>query len=663
MCMYIPPTSYSYIRHYTYNTDCKYFTIKLQIYCALRGSACKYTHECLLRLINILQILPEDSHILRLKGHAYDRYEQMKIGEGVKMDYIKLAVLPSHPTHKDRGDRNQLDFLQKYRSCGVESRGVDHYVEPTKLLLRGREKVRVIYGHAGIGKTTLLKQVCRTLAKKEASTEYSEVLYFPLREKKVSQAKHLNELLSYYGSEDQKLDHSAAGQSLIDNKGRNTLFLFDGADEVRELLEKEDTCAFRRILEGDILPKADIIVTSRPGSLPFLQDQSPLFYEIIGFDQASIDSYVCKFFESSPGAGEKMLYELRSRPDLIGGAHIPMNLFIFCSIYQGGGFPPTLTKCYEKYLCNAIMSKSKKRSPVNPSLNHLPDDVKPLLAALGKLAFEGIKTTPPTFVFEEDEVRQAFSSMLKADQTMDESLFKGLLHQHSSKVGYLTSSSFNFSHTTNQEFFCAYHLTQLPDDEQLQFVQKNFSNPNFAIVMRFYSGLTGLSLPQVASFLCHPDPQSSHPESSSQSSSLSSMCDHEDPHVLYIFHSLYESQNTDLSQNIVQQLNQSLQFDLLLTPHDFLAIAFCLSKCTHLRELDFYLKVSSPSLPHLIDILKANCLLQSLSLYVDDLPSPGELSYQSVVCATQFSTVPCFIQGTVQCSTCVLCICLVYCCT
>ena len=580
------------------------------------------------------------------------------------MEYIKLAVLPSNPIHKHRGDRNQLDFLQKYRSCGVESQGVDHYVEPTKLLLRGRKKVQVIYGHAGIGKTTLLKQVCRTLAKKEASTEYSQVLYFPLREKKVSQAKYLRELLSYYGSEDKKLDHSAAGQSLIDNKGRDTLVIFDGADEVRELFEKEDTCAFRKILEGDVLPEADVIVTSRPGSLPFLQDQSPLFYEILGFDQASIDSYVRKFFERSLGAGEKMLDELRSRPDLIGGAHIPMNLFIFCSIYQGSGFPATITKCYEKYLCNAIMSKSKKSSPVNPSLKHLPDDVKPSLAALGKLAFQGMKTTtPPTFVFEEDEVREAFSSMVKADQSMDESLFKGLLHQHSSTVGYLTSSTFNFSHTTNQEFFCAYHLTQLPDDKQLQFVQENFSNPNFAIVMRFYSGLTGLSLPQVASFLCHPDPQSSHPESSSQSSSLPSLCSNDNPHLLYIFHSLYESQNSDLAQSIVQQLNQSLQFFLRLTPHDFFAIAFCLSKCTHLRELTLYKRVSPSSLPHLFAILKANCLLQYLLLIVDHLSSPGELSYQSVVCDTQFSTVPCFVQGTVQCSTCVLCICLMYCCT
>ena len=169
-------------------------------------------------------------------------------------------------------------------------------------------------------------------------------------------------------------------------------------------------------------------------------------------------------------------------------------------------------------------------------------------------------------------------------------------------------------------------------------------------------------MPQVASFLCHPDPQSSHPESSSQSSSLPSLCSNDNPHLLYIFHSLHESQNSDLAQNIVQQLNQSLVFHLHLTPHDFFAIAFCLSKCTHLRELIFF-QVTSSSSPHLFAILKANCLLQSLTLNVHHMSSPGELCYHSVVCDTQFSTVPCFIQGTVQCSTCVLCIFLMYCCT
>ena len=580
------------------------------------------------------------------------------------MQYIKLAVLPSNPSHRDRGDRNRLDFLQRYRSCGVESQG-GNYVKPAKLLLRRSEKVRVIYGHAGIGKTTLLKQVCRTLAKKKAPSEYSQVLYFPLREKNVSQAKYLHELLSYYGSEDKKLDHSAAGQSLIDNKGRGTLFIFDGADEVRELLEMEDTCAFRKILEGDVLPEADVIVTSRPGSIPSLQGQSPLFFEIHGFDQASIDSYVHRFFESSPGAGDKMLDELCSRPDLIGGAHIPMNLFIFCSIYQGEGFPCSITMCYEKYLCNMIASKMRNKYLGGLSFKHLPDDVKQLFAALGILAFKGMKTTPLTFVFDENEVRQAFLSMVKTDEAMDESLFKGLLHQHSSTVGYLTSSTFNFSHTTNQEFFCAYHLTQLPDNEQLQFVRENFNNPNFAIVMRFYSGLTGLSLPQVASFLCHPDPQVSHPDSSSQSFSLPLESYRYDPHLLYIFHSLYESQNSNLTQNIAKQLNQSLEFHLHLIPHDFFAIAFCLSKCTHLRKLFFLEQVSSSSLPHLVPILKANCLLQSLTLSVDLLPSPGELSHQSAVCNTheQFSTVSYLIQSTIQCSH-VLCMyvsCITFC--
>ena len=142
-----------------------------------------------------------------------------------------LFFLPIQPTRIEVTGTNSLS------SRSIDPVEWNHkeliiMLEPTKLLLRGSERVRVIYGHAGIGKTTLLKQVCRTLAKKEASTEYSQVLYFPLREKKVSQAKDLRELFSYYGSEDQNLDHSAAVQPLIDKQGEEyTGFIFDGADE------------------------------------------------------------------------------------------------------------------------------------------------------------------------------------------------------------------------------------------------------------------------------------------------------------------------------------------------------------------------------------------------------------------------------------------------
>ena len=549
------------------------------------------------------------------------------------MEYVRLAVLPGQPDvpRKPETANDPIVFLQKYRDCGGEGKEVDRYIDASELLRKGSDSLRVIYGHAGIGKTTLLKHISRALARKEVESDYTLVLYFPLREKAVSSAKDLEDLLSYYASGDKKLDLSELSQSLMDTSGKDVLFVFDGADEVRELLSPRNSSIFQEIIQGRSLPQANVIVTSRPGSLPFLQEHSTVFYEIHGFDEESIKSYVREFFRAKPEEGQKMLDELRSRPDLIGGAHIPMNLFIFCSIYASCKFPPTMTLCYKNFVCNVITRECKKSGipcQVDSLLDSLSDDVKSLLESLSSLAYEGMMTTPPTFVFDEADIRRAFST-LQPKECIEEFLFKGLLHQHSSSVGFAARCSFNFSHTTNQEFFTAYHISQLSTKKQLKFLKRNISNPKFAMVIRFYAGLTGLSSPKVSRFLCQPDPSfldSLRSLFSPHSLSLPSLCTNDDPHLLHLFHSLYESQNSDLTQNIVQHLDQSLYFALHLTPHDTLAIAHCLSKCTHLRELKCYDLLNSSSLPHVFSILQANVHLQYLRLKVDHLSSAGETS-------------------------------------
>ena len=558
------------------------------------------------------------------------------------MEYVRLAVLPGQPDAPIEPEKanDPLVFLQRYKNFGREGKEVDRYIDASELLRQGSDNLRVIYGHAGIGKTTLLKHISRALARKEVESDYTLVLYFPLREKTVSSAKDLEELLSYYASGDKKLDLSELSQSLMDTSGKDVLFVFDGADEVRDLLSTRDGSIFQEIIQGRCLPQAEVIVTSRPGSLPFLQEHSTVFYEIHGFDEESIQSYVHEFFQAKPEKGQKMLDELRSRPDLMGGAYIPMNLFIFCSIYAGSKFPHTMTLCYKQFICNVITRECKKSGipcRVDPLLDSLSDDVKRLLEALSSLAYEGMMTTPPTFVFDEDNIRRAFPT-LQPEALIEESLFKGLLHQHSSSVGFEARYSFNFSHTTNQEFFTAYHISQLSTKEQLKFLKRNISNPKFAMVIRFYAGLTGLSSPKVSRFLCQPEYDPSFLDSlrslfSPHSLSLPSKCTNDDPHLLYLFHSLYESQNSDLTQNVVQHLNQSLDFVLHLTPHDTLAIAHCLSKCTHLRELRFYDYIlrfpghlTPSSLPHVFSILQANVHLQHLRLKVVHLSSAGETS-------------------------------------
>ena len=555
------------------------------------------------------------------------------------MEFVRLAVLEGQPSIPKDSEEicNKLVFLRTYSNCGRDERQNKGYIDAFDLLRKLDDRMRVVYGQPGIGKTTLLTHVCWALARKEAESDYSLVFYFPLRDKGVSSAKNLEDLLSFYSSGDKKLDLSEVTQSLVESQDKQVLFILDGADEVQELLTSQEGNIFQDIFEGHTLPQADVIVSSRPGSLPFLQPHSTSFYEIHGFDEASIKRYIDNFFRASPERAEKMMKELQSRPDLMGGAHIPMNLSIFCSIYEGSELPPTMTLCYKYSICNDVLRECKKYGiscQIDPSLNHLPDDMKSLLASLGELAYEGMMKTPPTFVYEEEDIRRAFPN-LEFEAPINESLFKGLLCQHTSSVGLVTRSTFNFSHTTRQEFLCAYHLCHLPTAKQLDFLKNHFSNLKFSMVLRFFAGLTGLSSREISEFLCQPDYTPLFLDSS-QSLSLPSECSNDNPHLLYLFHFLYESQNSQLAQNIAQHLNQSLEFALFLTSHDALAISYCLSKCTHLKDLTFrslphYLDPSS--LPHVLTILKANAHLQSLRLRLTYLSATSECMFIVYICS------------------------------
>ena len=497
-------------------------------------------------------------------------------------------------------------------------------------LRKGSHQTRIIYGQPGTGKTTFLKDLCQRAANDEAS-DFSLVLSFPLREKVVSEALKddsndyeagLDQLLRYYIPV--KNNSCASAKALLESEGANVLIIFDGADEVRALMDRHDGSLLGALLEGRVLPQAHFIVSTRPGGCPLLQQHTTVFYEILGFDEEAVESYVKEFFKREPGKGEAMLSDLRARPDLMGGAYIPMNLAIFCSIYEIGVsgrslFPATMTECYRSYIARTVTrEKQKVRNTyrVDPSLTHLPSEVAQLFSSLGDLAFNGLTQESPHYIFQEGEVRDAFRGAVRHDETLDDSTFAGLLHLHPAQDGL--SSTLTFSHTTKQEWFAAYHLSLLPEAKQAAFWRKNCHNPKFAVVLKFFAGLTKFKSPVVKEAVLP-----------SSGGGLPSECDTDDPYLLYVFHALFESQNESLTQSIATQLHSHLTFELYLTPFDTMAISYCLTKCKHLTDLytsngDSEYYFSPTSFYHVCSVVRSNPLLQSLSLSVDQFSTEGE---------------------------------------
>ena len=569
-----------------------------------------------------------------MRKRVYSRYKQLSLKEGQHtLQFTKVAVLQNAPKPKKHEDADQGEFLKRFRDCGVRLSEGAKQVTISHFLHKGSHQNRVIYGQPGTGKTTFLKHLCQRAADDEAS-DFSLILYFPLREKAMSEAlkdnsnEHeagLDQLLRYCIP--LKEDSSASAKALLKSEGKNVLIIFDGADEARGLMDSRDGSLLGPLLEGRVLPQAHFIVSTRPGGCPLLQQHTTLFYEILGFDNKAVESYVKEFFKSEPGKGEAMLSDLRARPDLMGGAYIPMNLAIFCSIYESGvagrsssSFPATMTECYKSSIARTVTrekQKVKNTYRVDPSLTHLPSEVALLLSSLGDLAFNGLTQEPPHYIFQEEEVRKAFHGAVRHDETLDDSTFAGLLHLHPDQDGL--SSTLTFSHTTKQEWFAAYHLSLLSEAEQAAFWKANRHNLKFAVVLKFFAGLTKFKSPVVSEAILP-----------TSGGGLPSKCGTDNPHLLYVFHALFESQNESLTQSIATQLNSLLTFGLLyLTPFDTMAISHCLTKCKHLTELDMtrYLSpysLSSTSFHHVCSVVQSNHLLQSLSLRVDQFSTEGE---------------------------------------
>ena len=571
---------------------------------------------------------PEPLH--RARRGIYSRYQRLSLRDVQRtLQFTNVAVLKNDPKPRNKGDPDQGEFLKRYRDCGVRLSEGAEQVTVNHFLHKGSHQTRIIYGQPGTGKTTFLKHLCQKVASNEPS-DFSLVLFFPLRDKAVSQALRSNptpcnvgleSLLQYYVSDGSCSDVT---RELLQCQGKDVLIIFDGADEVRGLMDSPDGSLLGALLKDCLLPQAHFIVSTRPGGCPLLQEHSSLFYEILGFDEEAVESYVEEFFKSEPGKGEAMLSDLRARPDLMGGAYVPMNLQIFCSIYEHGvagwsAFPATMTECYKYSIAKTITREKQKVNKayrVDPSLADLRPNVKELLSSLGVLAFNGLTQEPPHYILQEGEVRDAFHATVKCDEALDDSTFAGLLHLHPDQDGF--SSTLNFSHTTKQEYFAAYHLSLLPEAEQAAFWRENRHNPKFAVVLKFVAGLTHLESSVISEAILPTG------------GGLPSMCANANPYLLYVFHALFESQNESLTQSIATQLNSCLTFNLYLTPFDIMVLCHCLTKCKHLTELHtstltlHFLSLPPTSFHHVCSVVQSNPLLQSLSLPVSQFSTEGE---------------------------------------
>ena len=442
------------------------------------------------------------------------------------------------------------------------------------------EKVILVEGAPGVGKSTFAWELCRRWERGEIAQQYRLVLLLRLRDDRISKAQNLRDLL--YHPKASVCD--AVEENLIHTFGDKCLIILEGFDELPDTCRTESSL-FLKLINGQLLPLATILVTSRPWAASALLDMCHhnIFkhIEILGFTETQIEEYVRSAFTSEKNSANDPLQEkdiedtmtyIATYPQIKACMYIPLNSAIVVSVYQESKagrciLPKTLTELYYA-LTQTLLLRYLRGHPVYKKIRHiqsfendLPQEVYEQLLEISEIAYNGICTDWG------DSVQLIYSDLPPTFETL------GLMQSVSQM--YITQGvtvSHNFLHLTVQEFLAALHISNMPPEEQLKHFKRH-KEGRFRVVLRFLAGLTKLlniSLEQRRALLDKPRSVSTRYATYTQIESDISASVHN-------LNWMFETQSTDVIKAWLQDKTVEFKFPRQMSPLEYYSAGYCIA--------------------------------------------------------------------------------------
>ena len=331
----------------------------------------------------------------------------------------------------------------------------------------------LIEGHPGIGKTTLVKEICVEWAEGKLLTSDKLVLLLLLRDPNVQRITNVLQLIEHFTYYEEKELH----KYLMQTHGDGITIIIDGFDELSNELRGESF--FVQLINRKVLPKAKIMVTSRPTASVCLHGVVDRRIEILGFDQTSRIKYIHEALQDTPKL-EKLQKHFQQYPNIDAICYIPliMSIIVFLCMCQPEDLPPTASKMYHSFVLHTICHYLKRTGKIaedehiNKMVN-LPQPVREALQHLKKVAFDGL--VEDKIVFTMDDL---------PGMCRDDPACYGLLQSVecycSDEIGTPTKS-FNFLHLGIQEYFAAKYVATLSEDEVYTLMKESFPVSEFGV--------------------------------------------------------------------------------------------------------------------------------------------------------------------------------------
>ncbi|CAF3900021.1 unnamed protein product [Adineta steineri] len=428
----------------------------------------------------------------------------------IEESYINLAIIETktqQQKEKQLRDASTNDAIMgSYEDIYGTTTTIDvkDIFEPCK----NQEKKVLVFGRAGIGKSTFCRYIAYQWAVGSYWTEYELLALIPLRRLTTNRYPPLPigqnySLIDLVKKEIFSYDLSESEDKLLKKyfDVKKTLWVLDGYDEIVQNVPSHLECLFEQLLKTP-----HHILTSRPY-------QNVLAYhvqmEITGFTDKNIEQYVKQFFDqikdeldNSPNKSQKLFNFLQKNRSIWGVAHIPVNLELICSLWSNEDFIETkeltITSLYTvmiEWLCRRYLSMPNKKIQ-NLSRDDVNQRCEKELAFLENLAFNEMKNN--TIILRPNLLRKALNEEKISLHDHPHILNMGVLKSFNKQgidTQIETDKDHYFVHLSFQEYFTARYLIKALKEssthqEEIKFIQREKYNQRYALVFAFLSGLS-----------------------------------------------------------------------------------------------------------------------------------------------------------------------------
>ncbi|XP_026865744.2 NLR family CARD domain-containing protein 3-like [Electrophorus electricus] len=465
-------------------------------------SACSYLWEPSLKTLqqpweqttDYQKIIAKHKAALKRRSESM-LYYNTRHGEKIPFSehYVNLLIVKGH--HSLEIKRHEVLTFGQQR-ISLQQKASEKFIKPAQLFsnetgMQPNKKI-LVTGVAGIGKTVLVQKILCDFSNDKEYTSFDFIIHLTFRDLNL-----IRRPISFRELILRKNGHLAKHLDTITENDVKLLIILDGFDEFKHyracdadvfLTEIDEEGEVPEVLSslilGELLPRASVLVTSRPMAVGYIPVGAiDCFVVITGFSTTEIHDFFQRFFQDQDVAS-RMFDTVAANELMLTLCYIPAFCHIVCRILKDSdclstASPRTMTDIYVQYLLALVKSHMKNRVETLNVNSRIQDQehLQKILIKLGRLAYQKLMKQETLFYSNDDEI-------------MNCAMVSTFLDKTSIQEPGCTEDIYSFTHLTIQEFFAALYsaMADVPLSETLGSSIESTTG-NLDLFARFLSGL------------------------------------------------------------------------------------------------------------------------------------------------------------------------------